>query len=323
MTNYIYTLYCPIADTVRYVGKTTNPEKRLKSHVSAARTNAYKHHTSAWIRKLLSVGLEPHMEIIETVPEGESWQEAERAWIAKALIKGWRLTNSTAGGEGLDYICPKAAAVYRANLSAAMTELWNRPERRKEAQLRSIAAWADPEVTARRKASQEAARATPETKARYRESGKEIGSRPAVKNAKSIATTSQWANPETREARMRSLQAPEVKAKQSAAKIALWESPEGRAKMMAVHTPERRAHQAKLLADPARKAKIDAARNSEEYKAKRAATIREKWLAKNAHLSQAELEAALTKNDKATAKREEQKAAKLAAILATPYTESS
>lgn len=319
MKNYIYVLHCPLAGTVRYVGKTTSPEKRLKSHVSAARTGAYTHHTSAWIRKLLSVGLQPLMEIVEEVESGKRWQDVERKWIAEGAAKGWKLTNSTSGGEGLDYICPQAAAAYKANLSAAMSNLWNLPERREENRTRSLLAWADPDVTARRKASQKAARETPVTKAKYVAAGREIGSRPEVKEKRSKSLKEAWADPDRKAAWVAATTTPEVKAKQSAAKIALWASDEGRAKMLATHTPERRAHQAKLIADPERKAKIDAARNSDEYKEKRAATIRAKWIEKNSHLNPEELAAAILKNDKARAK----KAAILAATTATPYTESS
>lgn len=269
------------------------------------------------------VGLEPRMEIIQAVLEGESWQEAERAWILKAAENGWKLTNSTAGGEGLDYICPEAAAKYRANLSAAMSELWNRPERRQEAQQRALVAWSDPEVRARHRVSSEAARMRPETQERFVAAALEINSRPEVIAKRKESLKAAWADPERKERWVAATTTPEVKAKQSAAKVALWASDEGRAKMLATHTPERRAHQAKLLADPDRKAKIDAARNSEEYKAKRAATIRAKWLAKNSHLSPEELDAALLKNDKATAKRAAEKAATLAAATSAPYTESS
>jgi len=320
MANYIYALHCPIADTVRYIGKTNNPGKRLKSHLSAARTNAYKHHASAWIRKLLSVGLEPRMEIIETVEEGESWQAAERSWILKATENGWKLTNSTAGGEGLDYICPEAAAAYRANLSAAMSELWNRPERREEARLRSLAACADPEVTARRRASQEAARSTPETQARYVAAAKDIHSRPEVKEKVSASLRAAWADPERKEKWIAATTTPEVKAKQSAAKLASWKDPEFVAKQAATWTDERRAKQGKWTTDPDRKAKIDAARNSAEYKEKRAATIRAKWIEKNKHLPPEEFARKLAHNDRVSASR---KAALLAAATATPYTESS
>lgn len=319
MTNYIYALRCPIANTVRYIGKSSNPQKRFRSHLSAAKRFAYRHHTSAWIRKLLAEGLKPELVVLEEVSDCGSWQEAERSWISKAASLGWELTNSTAGGEGLDYICPIATAAYRAKLSATHKIIWNTPERREEARQRSLTSWADPEITARRKASQEAARATPETKARFVAAALEINSRPEVQVKRKRSLEKHWAVPENKAKRLEAYAAPEVKAKQSAAKIALWASDGGRAKMLATHTPARRAHQAKLLADPERKAKIDAARNSEEYKAKRAATIRAKWIAKNSHLTPEELAAAILKNDKARAK----KAAILAATTSTPYTESS
>lgn len=309
LANYIYALHCPLAGTVRYVGKSSNPQKRLKSHLSSAKTFSYRHHTSAWIRKLLSVGLEPRMEILEEVPEGTRWQDSERNWISSAADRGWRLTNSTSGGEGLDYICPEAAASYRANLSTAMTELWNRPERKEEARLRSLAAWADPEITARRKASQELARSRPETQARFVAAAKEIHSRPEVKEKLSASLKAAWADPERKAAWVAATTTPEVKRRQSEAKKQLWASAEGREKMLALFTPERRARQAELAKDPVRQAKVDAARNSPEYKAKRAATIRAKWIDKNKHLPPEEFARKLAHNDRVTAKRQ---AAKLA-----------
>jgi hypothetical protein len=260
------------------------------------------------------------MEIIETVAEGESWQAAERSWILKATENDWKLTNSTAGGEGLDYICPEAAAKYRANLSAAMSELWNRPERRQEASARSLAAWADPDINARRKASQEAARATPETQARYVAAAREIHSRPGVKEIVSASLKAAWADPERKERWVAATTTPEVKRKQSEAKLASWKDPEFVAKQAAAWTDERRHKQGKWTTDPERKAKIDAARNSVEYKEKRAATIRAKWIEKNKHLPPEEFARKLAHNDRVSASR---KAAILAATTATPYTESS
>ncbi|MNQ92236.1 GIY-YIG catalytic domain protein [compost metagenome] len=320
MTNYIYVLHCPLSGTVRYVGKTVNPDKRLRSHVSAARTGMYKHHTSAWIRKLLSVGLEPLIEVVDAVEDGERWQDLERRWIAEGTAKGWKLTNSTAGGEGLDYICPQAAAAYKANLSVAMSNLWNLPERRQENRIRSLRAWADPDVTARRKASQQVAREAPDTKAKYVAAGKEIGSRPEVKEKRSKSLKAAWADPERKERWVAATTTPEVKRKQSEAKLASWKDPEFIAKQAAGWTEERRMKQATWPNDPERKAKIDAARNSAEYKEKRAATIRAKWIEKNKHLPHEEFARKLAHNDRVSASR---KAAALAAVTPTPYTESS
>lgn len=303
MPTYIYALHCPIADTVRYVGKSNNPRKRLKSHLSSAKTFAYRHHTSAWIRKLLAEGLLPEMRILEEVQEGRRWQDVEREWISKGAAMGWKLTNSTAGGEGLDYLCPLAAAAYRAKLSATQKVLWSTPERREEARQRSLATWADPDIRARRKISQELARSKPETKARFIAAGLEINSRPEVKLKRKKSLEEHWSVPENKAKRLESCANPEVKAKQSASKLVLWASDEGRAKMLATHTPERRAHQAKLIADPERKAKIDAARNSDEYKEKRAATIRAKWMEKNKHLPLEEFARKLAHNDRVSAAR--------------------
>lgn len=331
MTNYIYALHCPIANTIRYIGKSYNPQKRFKSHLSSAKTFAYRHHTSSWIRKLLAEGLQPEMRILEEVPDGLRWQEVERSWIAKGPTLGWKLTNSTAGGEGLDYICHEAAAAYRAKLSASHKIIWNTPERREEARQRSLDAWSDPEVTARRKASSGIARLRPETQARFVAAALEINSRPEVKAAKSAAIAAQWADPEIREMRLAATRTPEVKAAQSASKIALWKDPEFRAKQAARWDEEGRAHHAALISAPERQSKIRATCATPGYKAKRAATIRANTIAKKAARTPEQLALTELKKEAAKAKRAEtarlkyqaDKTAKLAATLTTPYTESS
>lgn len=320
MTIYIYGLFCPIENTVRYVGKSNRPENRFRAHLSSARGSTYEHHTSRWIRKLLSQGHRPTLIILEEVAAEVRWQDVERAYIASAADWGWKLTNSTAGGEGLDFICPEASAKYRAKLSASLKKVWATPERREEARLRVLASWADPEIVARRKASSELARQTPETQARYVAAAKDIHSRPEVKEKVRASLKAAWADPERKERWVAATTTPEVKRKQSEAKLASWKDPEFIAKQAAGWTDERRAKQATWPNDPERKAKIDAARNSEEYKAKRAATIRAKWIEKNKHLPPEEFARKLAHNDRVSASR---KAAILAATTATPYTESS
>ena len=309
MPTYIYVLHCPLTDRIRYIGKTISPRRRLAAHISAARRNVAKHHTAAWIRQVLAADQTPVMQVIDEIKEGESWQEIERFWISQADEMGWDLTNSTAGGEGSYFLFPIADAAYRAKLSATHKKIWNTPERKEEARLRALTAWADPEVVARRKATMDATKVKPETIARYRAAALEIARRPEVQAKKGASLKAAWADPVRKAAWIEATTTPEVKAKQSASKLALWASEEGRQKMLDSHTPERRARQAELLADPARKAKIDAARNSQEYKAKRAATIRAKLIEKNKHLSPADLEKLLALNDYKNARR---KAAKLA-----------
>lgn len=93
---YIYHLIDPKNDEIRYVGKTIYPEHRYSKHLRD-KTRTWR---GKWIRSLLSRGLEPFMEIVETVPAGDDWAARERWWITKMREGGCRLTNCTDGGEG-------------------------------------------------------------------------------------------------------------------------------------------------------------------------------------------------------------------------------
>src|SRR5688500_3880809 len=95
---YIYGLFCPIAKTIRYVGKANDPERRLQNHVWTCEKNA--HHTARWLSGLKRKGLQPTALVLAEIDDGEDWQEQERRFIASGAEMGWKLTNSTPGGEG-------------------------------------------------------------------------------------------------------------------------------------------------------------------------------------------------------------------------------
>lgn len=57
---YIYALRDPTNSYVRYVGKTNNPERRLKAHIQRSKTSRL--HSSNWIRNVLKNGLFPMMD---------------------------------------------------------------------------------------------------------------------------------------------------------------------------------------------------------------------------------------------------------------------
>lgn len=84
---------------IRYVGQTSNVQRRLRKHVLGAR--ARKSHRDRWIMKLLERGFYPKIVVLETV-EANEWANAERRWIRYGLEHGWPLTNETLGGEGVD-----------------------------------------------------------------------------------------------------------------------------------------------------------------------------------------------------------------------------
>ncbi len=86
-------------ENIRYVGKTTNLEKRLKRHLSKyyLKDDTYK---NRWIKSELKQGHKIQIIILEEV-SNEVWEECEIKWIKNLKEKGFSLTNGTDGGEGL------------------------------------------------------------------------------------------------------------------------------------------------------------------------------------------------------------------------------
>jgi hypothetical protein len=277
MPVYIYGLQCPLTDAIRYIGKSADPARRRNRHVGAAARGDYSHHTARWLRKILTLDLMPSLVILEEVAADARWQEAERHWIAYGKAAGWPLTNSTAGGEGLDYIDPAAEAVYKKNLSRAMKELWNRPERREEARQRSLKAWADPKLSAERIAKGAATHAQPAVKAKWSSAMAEVNARPEVKAAKSAAMKSAWQTDEYRAIITAARNDPTFLAEQSQRLVERWQDAEHREKMQNTRwTEEKRKVQAERVLDPERQAKIKA-KMTPEVIARRNAAIKASW----------------------------------------------
>ena len=93
---FIYTLSDPITGDVRYVGKSDKPIQRLNQHIkNYTNSNNYK---NRWIKSLISKGLEPKLEILDEVKQSE-WEYWEKYWITQFKNWGFKLTNSTDGGD--------------------------------------------------------------------------------------------------------------------------------------------------------------------------------------------------------------------------------
>ena len=127
-TTYIYTLSDPRTGIVRYVGKSDNPAKRLKSHLRESRVekNCHRHD---WINALQSVELTPILSIIEECPR-EAWAEREIHWIAFYRALGNDLTNNAAGGIGTTGCIPSEET--RRKLSILHKGRVDSPETRKK-----------------------------------------------------------------------------------------------------------------------------------------------------------------------------------------------
>lgn len=94
---YIYALIDPCDGEIRYVGKSIRPRQRLQNHCNEPagtwRTN--------WLQSLKRRGRRPQLRILQVLDRDDDWQQAERRWIADLKAEGVRLTNCTAGGDGV------------------------------------------------------------------------------------------------------------------------------------------------------------------------------------------------------------------------------
>ncbi len=138
----IYTLADPrTPDNIRYVGKTCKSIKdRWGGHVEEARSGkkTYRHN---WIRELLTQGLKPVANLLESVPASD-WQEAERFWIEYLRFLGFRLTNLTRGGEGTNGY--RASKETREKYRLSALRRYQDPEQHVKRQLSALRQFQDP-----------------------------------------------------------------------------------------------------------------------------------------------------------------------------------
>lgn len=75
-THSIYHLVDPVDRSVRYIGKSTNPRARYRTHCkeAAARQDTAK---QLWISQLARIGLKPVLIIIATYPDEASARQRE------------------------------------------------------------------------------------------------------------------------------------------------------------------------------------------------------------------------------------------------------
>lgn len=100
-TTYIYGLADPRDGSIRYVGKSDNPESRYYQHLVDRTTNRYK---SEWIQDLSQWQLKPDLIIFEQV-DADQWTQAERHYMDLGQRRGWPLTNIVNySGNGYDPI---------------------------------------------------------------------------------------------------------------------------------------------------------------------------------------------------------------------------
>lgn len=97
----IYALCDPDTGEVRYIGQTANGMLRPRAHLTPSAGKGRAHYHANWIRSLRRAGKRPTIRVLEEVPNAAALDAAERRWIARGRGLGWRLTNSTDGGDGI------------------------------------------------------------------------------------------------------------------------------------------------------------------------------------------------------------------------------
>lgn len=275
MTNYIYALHCPIAKTVRYIGKTNDPEYRLATHLTSARSGKYSHYTARWLRKILAAGHKPEMEILETLDDSEPWEEYERFYIQHGAEFGWRLTNTNPGGEGGGFVRAEdkarwAAAIkaaytpeVRAHMSARLKDALNNPVTRALHVKNAKRRWQDPEYRARMEAMSAAVNADPVIRERRSKNSKAAMADPSARKNISDKLKAFYSTPEGKANKAEVSNRPEKRKASRQSQLKNWQDPAYRAKNHAAKTtPEviakPRAGAQKQHADPEMKEKMRA-----------------------------------------------------------------
>lgn len=194
----IYCLWCPVDRRIRYIGKSNQPVTRIYHHIHAAVRGRTTHHTGRWIRKLARAGKKPRLRVLSWVSSNEDWRTVERETIAKALAKGWPLTNQSSGGDGVDFLDPADAARAKAARTAGFT-----PEVCAQMSESIRGAWSDPVKRDRIVAAQRAAAETPERRAALSAAAR---SRTVEGEARRLAAVkAYWARPGVKEARSKAM----------------------------------------------------------------------------------------------------------------------
>lgn len=164
---YFYGLCDPDTEEIRYIGKSIRPFQRAINHLN----DRSRCHRTNWIQSLLSQGKEPKIKILGSIRGNVRWQEWEKWWIAVGKSRGWRLTNSTSGGDGVPDLPPeireriRQASIGRTQTSEQRAKIlksraWWRPtqehrERIKQANLGRKITWIDKVAAGLRKLSDE------------------------------------------------------------------------------------------------------------------------------------------------------------------------
>lgn len=112
--HFIYGLIDPLTKELRYIGYSSDINKRFTDHHRLCNLKS-KTHKNNWLKSLIKLGHNSELLIIEEWISAEELPDAEIEMIAYLKYIGVELTNGTSGGDGIqrDINChPKLAKKY-------------------------------------------------------------------------------------------------------------------------------------------------------------------------------------------------------------------
>lgn len=207
MTTYIYGLYCPVAEAIRYVGKSDDPVNRFWSHISAAKGSYYEHHTCRWLKKILRAGYTPKLVYLEEVDDSACWKQAEITWILRARDLNWPITNTAEGGQGITFPTQQDEARFCEAVRAGVNtpeELARRGEQMRlrhqdpEYRAKVEKAMSDPDMIKRRGASIKRSRSTAESRAKTSAQARALHADPEWRAKRAVSIKNAKNTPEAR-----------------------------------------------------------------------------------------------------------------------------
>ncbi len=125
MTKYfIYGLFEPDTNQIRYVGCTTRPALRLTEH-RKLRGGSANSNVRLWVKDLRSRGLKPILKILDE-PSFEERYESEIFHISYLRFLGCNLLNKTIGGPGVSGLQFTEQTKLKMSLSSKGRPAWNK-----------------------------------------------------------------------------------------------------------------------------------------------------------------------------------------------------
>ena len=219
---FIYALCDPDTAMVRYVGKSDNPEKRLRGHFY----EKSKTHKTNWINTLKKQNKKPVLKIIEEV-DRSAWEASEIKWIAYYRNLSGNLTNTTDGGDYLVHTPEICRKISESKMGHIVTE-----ETRKKISL----AKKNPSIEYRKKLSEalKGRKLSSETRKKMSQAFKGRVYSKETRSKMPVAQYGKTHSYETREKLSRATKAymslPEIRKKQSDSCKKQWANPEYRKK---------------------------------------------------------------------------------------------